>query len=231
MIQLFGFQLSNYYNCVKMCLLEKDIPFSEHNDEVVLADDVANAGAGLVEALRDTYLEKSPVGKIPCIGTKEGYLSETQVILDYLEDAYPAVPLLPREPFARAKARELVRVLDLHIELVMRRLYSETFFGGSADDATKREVREQLEKGIRGVTALTTLSPFAFGTQFTQVDCVAALHLPLLQIVLGKIYGEDLTKRLPNLPAYMARVAERPSYLAATATIRHKLAELGLAAQ
>ena len=229
MIQLYGFQLSNYYNCVKMYLLEKDLPFSEHNDEVVLVDDVANAQAGLVESLHDAYLLKSPVGKIPCIGTPHGYLSETQVILEYLEDAYPAVPLMPRDPFARAKARELVRVLELHLELVMRRLYSEAFFGGSVDDATKREVRELLEKGIRGLSALTTLSPFAFGAQFSQVDCVASLHLPLLQIVMGKIYGEDLTQRLPNLPMYIARIAERPSYRAATAAISNKLAELSLA--
>lgn len=82
MIQLFGFQLSNYYNCVKMYLLEKDIPFSEHNDEVVLVDDVANAGAALVQSLRlpnlPTYIAR--------IAERPSYVAATATIRSKLSE-------------------------------------------------------------------------------------------------------------------------------------------------
>jgi hypothetical protein len=33
---------------------------------------------------------------------------------------------------------------------------------------------------------------------------------------------------LPNLPAYLGRISERPSYRSAMSTIHQKLAELGM---
>jgi glutathione S-transferase len=120
-------------------------------------------------------------------------------------------------------------VLDLHVELVMRRLYPLAFFGGSATDETKREVQELLARGITGVSRLTTLAPYAMGSGFSQVDCVASIHLPIAMILMGKVYGQDLTRALPNLPAYLARISERASYRSATNAIQSKLSELGLA--
>lgn len=226
MIRLFGFPLSNYYSIVKMCLMEKRIDFEERTEHFVVAPDVLTVGDSAIAERHVDYFTMSPVGKVPCIGTRHGYLSETQVILDYLEDAYPQPPLLPSDAFARAKARELVRVLDLHVELVMRRVYPQAFFGGAVAPETKAEVHELLSKGIAGIAALTRLSRFAVGTAFTHVDCVAAIHLPILQTVMTRVYGEDLQQTLPNLPDYLAGIAERPSYQAATATIRSTLAEL-----
>lgn len=61
------------------------------------------------------------------------------------------------------------------------------------------------------------------------MDCVAAIHLPIGMILMGKVYGQDLTQTLPNLPAYLGRISERPSYRSATSAIQAKLSELGLA--
>lgn len=227
MIHLIGFSMSNYHSIVLMYLLEKGIPFEERLDDIVLADDVSTAGDHVLKERLGNYLQKSPVGKVPCISTPEGFLSETQIILDYLEDAYPEQALMPTASFRRAKARELVRVLDLHLELVMRRVYAEAFFGGQVTPETKTEVHELLVKGIAGFNALTNLEPYAFGDAFTQVDCVAGIHLPILQAVMGKLYGQPLATLIPNLDTYLARIARRPSYLTATASIRQKMAELG----
>ncbi len=72
MLKLCGFALSNYYNKVKLVLMEKQIPFEE---ALVWADRSA------------TLLEKSPLGKVPFIETEHGVLCESQVIVDYLESA------------------------------------------------------------------------------------------------------------------------------------------------
>ena len=69
MIKLHGIPVSNYYNMVKLAMLEKDIDFEEVTDPA---------------SQEASYKKKSPMGKMPFIETKKGCLSETNVILDYL---------------------------------------------------------------------------------------------------------------------------------------------------
>src|SRR5687768_16555518 len=106
MLVLHGFSSSNYYNVVKLALLEKELPFEES---------VVYSGAG--EAYRPDYLEHSPIGKVPCLQTAEGWISESRAIIEYLERAYPERPLFPSTPFAIAKQNELTQVIDLYLEL------------------------------------------------------------------------------------------------------------------
>ena len=102
MIKLHGFAVSNYYNKVKLALLEKDIAFEEvYNRATKDADTLA----------------LSPLGKIPFIQTEHGALCESQVIVDYLEDLKPEPALLPADPWQRAKIRELIAFLETHVEL------------------------------------------------------------------------------------------------------------------
>lgn len=54
-------------------------------------------------------LEKSPLGKVPCIELEEGEtLYESLVIAEYLDDAYPQNKLYPSNPLARAKDKLLI---------------------------------------------------------------------------------------------------------------------------
>ena len=165
-ITLCGFAVSNYYNKVKIALLEKNIPFTE---EVVMT-----------KSRDEAVLSASPLAKIPFIRTEQGGLCESQVILDYLEAAYPNPPLLPADPFAAAKVRELITFIDLHLELVARELYAQAFFGGTVTDDTKERVRAQLVKNIEGFKRLARFAPFVAGDSFTQADCAAWASLPLV---------------------------------------------------
>ena len=88
-------------------------------------------------------LQASPLGKIPYLKTEEGVLCESAVMVEYLEQKYTAQALMPKDPYAAAKARELNLFLDLHLELVARNLYPEAFFGGKVSDAVKEKVSEQ----------------------------------------------------------------------------------------
>lgn len=115
MITLCGFGVSNYYNKLKLILLEKGIPFRE---KLVYPWE------------RESFRLSSPLGKIPFIMTEHGSLSESQVILEYLEEHYPEQPMYPTMDFERAKCRELIQHVELNSEWVARRLYKESFFGG-----------------------------------------------------------------------------------------------------
>ena len=139
-ITLCGFGVSNYYNKLKLILLEKEIPFQERL---------------VYPWQRESFRQSSPMGKIPFVETEHGSLSESQVILEYLEERYPERPMLPTEIFARAKCRELIQHLELNSEWVARRLYKESLFGGSVSEETKREARERLAIGLEAVAQLT----------------------------------------------------------------------------
>lgn len=196
MLKLHGFSVSNYYNVVKAALLEKGLEFEE-----VLVYPGAAEG----------YLARSPMGKVPCLETAEGSFSESQVMLDYLEEAHPAPALMPASPFRRAKARELNRVLELYLELQARRVYPEAFFGGKVSDETKREVRQALEKGTDALARLTDFSGWALEDGFTSSDLVAAIHLPLVRDAGRRVLDVDPFERLPGIRDYLGRVRERPS--------------------
>jgi glutathione S-transferase len=198
MITLHGFPVSNYYNKVKLALLEKNLSFAEAyvNPKSVDASGIA----------------ASPLGKIPFITTPQGTLCESQAIVDYLEAAYPTPALLPADPFAAAKVRELTTYIDLHVELVARQLYPQAFFGGTVSESTQQLVRKQLEKNIAALKSLIKFAPYAAGDSFTQADCAAFASLPLVGMACKAVYGEDLLLAGGvDYKAYIKMIGERPS--------------------
>lgn len=182
MITLCGFSLSNYYNKVKLVLLEKDIAFSEERVTTGSQD--------------EAVLAATPLGKVPYIrvDTPSGpqTLCESQVIVDYLEAAHPQPALVPADPLAAAKLRELCTFIDLHLELVARELYGQAFFGGTVSEGTKERVRKQLVKNIAGFQRLAKFSPYVGGDSFSVADCTAWASLPLVAMASKAVLGEDL---------------------------------------
>ena len=179
MITLCGIPLSNYYNKAKLALLEKGIPFAEERVETHSHD--------------EAVLSCTPLGKVPFIKTPQGALCESQVIVDYLEAAYPDTPrLIPADPFQAAKVRELIAYVDLHLELVARELYPEAFFGGQVSDGTKKRVARVLPENIAAFKRLAKFGPYLAGDTFTMADCAGWVSLPLVAMATKAIYGEDL---------------------------------------
>jgi glutathione S-transferase len=204
MITLCGSTISNYYNKVKMALLEKGIPFTEEK-----------VGTGSKE---EAVLSASPLAKVPFIRTPQGSMCESQVILDWLEATHPQPALLPADPWAAAKVRELVTFIDLHLELVARELYPKAFFGGELSEAHQARVRKQLEKNIAGFKRLAKFSPFVAGDSFTMADCAAYNNLPLVGMASKAVFGEDLLAAAGvDVKAYTKVVGERASAQKVTA--------------
>jgi len=198
MITLCGMPLSNYYNKVKLVLLEKGIPFTEEHVSTGSKD--------------EAVLAATPLGKIPFIKVDGQTLCESQVIVDYLEAKFPNPPLMPADPLAAAKVRELATFIDLHLELVARELYGQAFFGGSASDSTKERVHKQLTKNITAFKRLARFAPYVGGDSFTLADCSAWVSLPLVGMASTSVLGEDLLLAAGvDWKTYARMVGERPS--------------------
>lgn len=203
MIILCGFGVSNYYNKLKLCLLEKNIPFEEKTTYPWECD---------------SFLQSSPLGRIPFIETEHGALSESEVILEYLEDRHPERPLLPEALFERAKCRELIQHLELNVEWVARRLYRQAFFGGVVSEETRSDVEKKLAAGLNALSRLASFSPHICGEALTAADCAAFFHLDFVRQATLKIYGADmLIEHLPGAADYLVFMAERPHFRRTTA--------------
>jgi glutathione S-transferase len=106
-------------------------------------------------------------------------LSESQVLTEFIEDNWPEPPLYPRDAFERARCRELIEHIELHLELPARRLYRKPSSAARYPMRPKRKSRPLLEKGLRSLVRLARFSPFIGGEHFTHADCAAWVHLPL----------------------------------------------------
>ena len=200
MLKLCGFHVSNYHNKVRLVLLERGIAFEE--------DDSCRP------AQSDEFLARTPMGKVPFLEVDGGRrLSESQVICEYLEEVYPEKPLLPKDPWERAKVRELVAHMELHMELVARRLYGPVFFKrGPLSEEMRQAIEKDLAKGVRAFKALVRFDPFIAGKALTLADCAAFVHLPLVSLATKLAFGRDCLAELPALKPYLGMLGERPAF-------------------
>lgn len=200
MLKLHGFSSSNYYNIVKLTLLEKKIEFEEV---------LVYSGAG--DKYRSDYLDMSPQGKIPCLETAEGFLTESRAICAYLEETYPEPPLYPASPFARAKTVELVHVLDLYLDLPVRRIVRNYFGAKKPPDRIADEVRESLGRTAATLRKLARFDRYLLGEHFGAADVSAANHFPFARTICRQVLDFDPLASLPGVDDYLARLEERPA--------------------
>ena len=199
MLRLCGFPISNYFNKVRIAMLEKGLDFE--------LDPTCRPSQ------KEDFLARTPLGKVPFLEVDGQHLVESQVICEYLEEAYPQKPLYPREPLARARVRELIAILELHMELVARRLYRHVFFGGGpASEELKSAVQAELAKGVRAFRMRAKLDPYVAGAELTLADCAAFVHLPLVSLASKLAYGADALEGMPQVKEYLKLLGERPAF-------------------
>ncbi|MDI1481308.1 glutathione S-transferase [Polyangium sp. y55x31] len=211
-MKLCGFRISNYHNKVRLVLLEKGIA---HEEDPSCWPSQAPA-----------FLARSPMGRAPFLETPHGVICESQVICEYLEDAYPDNPLYPRDPFARAKVRELIQVFELNVELVARRTYPAAFMGGTLTDEAKAAIKADLTKGIRAFLQLARFDPYLAGAELTVADCAAAMHFPLISLATSRVFGADVFADVPQVAAYVERINKRPHFAQVLADSREAFAQV-----
>lgn len=200
MLRLYGFLGSNYYSVVKLALLEKGMPFEEVH--------VPLGALGKLDPDPD-YRHKSPIQKVPALETESGFLSETSAILDYLDDRQEGPSFYPAEAYTRAKVRELIKYMELYIELPARQLYGEILHGRAATEERRDEVQGLLRQGFEALEELAHFDPYIAGEQLSYADFFAQFCLTTATWVTRECYGWDTFNTLPGLRAAMELVRSR----------------------
>jgi glutathione S-transferase len=191
-MKLHGLPISNYYSMAKHALLTKGI-----------ACEFVNTRPSQEAA----FLATSPMGKIPVLETEHGFISETDAILDYLDEAFPGVRLFPQEPFARAKVRQLMKVQELYVETPAHNVIG-VLFNREIPQALKDASRPAAEKGLAALGRLTQFTPWIAGAEITAADIFVYYSFALGNRTTQLVYQWDMLQELPGLADWFARFGE-----------------------
>ncbi|MEJ0094277.1 MAG: glutathione S-transferase family protein [Methylocella sp.] len=150
------------------------------------------------------------VGTIPCLILEDGTpLPESAAIMEYLEDKFPARPLRPPTPEAKARVRLLQRIGELHITTPLVELFRQ---GDPASRDPSAAV--WLTRLVRGLSSLQTYvgdEPFATGSELTLADCALAPALFMLPKVAAAYGKPALLEAYPPIGRYVASSGRHPA--------------------
>jgi maleylacetoacetate isomerase/maleylpyruvate isomerase len=148
----------------------------------------------------------------PALEVDGRVLTQSLAILEWLEEAHPEPPLLPRDPFDRATVRAMAGIVacDIHPLNNMRVQKAITDLGA---DAAAREAWSQRWI-LDGFAALEPMvakhgQGFAFGGAPTIADCCL-----VPQVYSAGRYNVDLTP-FPAIVAAAEHAARHPAFAAA----------------
>ncbi|WP_246690159.1 glutathione S-transferase family protein [Methylorubrum populi] len=100
-MRLYEHPLSSYAQKIKIALREKGVTFT--------AEVPASFGTGRSDT---PFAAANPRTEVPVLIDGDVTIFESTVILEYIEERWPEPPLLPRDPAARAFARQTEDVCD-----------------------------------------------------------------------------------------------------------------------
>jgi maleylpyruvate isomerase len=157
----------------------------------------------------------NPLGQVPVLVIDEGSarprtLTQSMAILEYLEERFPVPPLLPAEPWLRARARQLGEMVNAGIQPLQNlALQQRLRDGGFAEP--KELARQHIARGLGALEAIAgeTAGRCLVGDAPTLAD----LYL-LPQLYAGRRYDVDLGP-FPTLLRIEAACAALPAFAAA----------------
>lgn len=183
---------------------------------------------------KEEYLKINPIGRVPTLVLDDGRaLPESEVICEYLEDAYPEPSLRPDDLWERARMRLLSRICDFYVVMAMVPLF--TLAGRS-----RRHWEPEVVNAAAGklAEALAYLEDFigeqgyAVGRSLTQADGAIAPQLVLASEWIPGLFGTpDPLAALPRLAAYWRAIQADPIAARVIAETRDAIAEQRAAAK
>ena len=194
-IKVYDAASSSNSDRVKIVLHEKGLPY----DRVTL--DLAKK-----EQKTPEFLRLNPYGKVPVIDDGGNVLFESCIINEYLDEKYPNPPLMPKDPYLRARGRVLVDYGLNHIHEAYWALRIEILKKESERSTSLiEEKRQTLRNMLRYLEdALGEKSYFLGEISLTDIDLWPRFSRM-------EAWGVLPTPSLPRLNGWLQRMKERPS--------------------
>jgi maleylacetoacetate isomerase len=164
---------------------------------------------------QDDYRQINPSGLVPALQDDRITLTQSMAIIEYLDERYPAVPLLPQDPPGRARVRELAQIIACDIHplnnlRVLRHLVHELKLSEEQKNAW---IRHWIGEGLAGLEAHLArdpaAGPFCHGNSPTIADCFL-----VPQVFNAQRFEIDMAA-YPNISRIYALCADMPAFAGA----------------
>ena len=161
----------------------------------------------------DHYLRLNPQGLVPALEIEGAVLTQSPAILEWLEEAHPAPPLLPPDPVDRARVRAMAALIgcDIHPlnNLRVGKALREGF--GADQAAIDAWAARWILPGFEALEALVAghAAGWCFGDAPTLADCYL-----IPQIYSARRFNVPLDA-FPRLLAIEAAAEAHPAFQAA----------------
>jgi maleylpyruvate isomerase len=146
------------------------------------------------EQRQEIYRSVNAIGQVPTLELEDGrHIAQSLAIMEFLEETVPEPPLLPREPFLRAVARQLAEIVNSGIQPLQNTSVLEAVaaLGVTRESWSQRWIGDGLDALVR------TAAPHA--RQFLVGDAVSVADVCLVpQLYNARRFGLD-TARWPLL--------------------------------
>lgn len=165
------------------------------------------------DSVNEDLLALNPENVVPTFVDRDVVVSESRIIIEYLDERYPHPPLMPIDPAGRARYRQALHRLE-------RDLY------GLADElvagapARARKARTGLRDHLALLAADLSGRPY-MGDEFSLVDCTFA---PILWR-LGRYRIELPDRAGRTLAEYGQRLFQRPAFQASLTAVEADMAQ------
>lgn len=156
------------------------------------------------------HLARNPFGTVPTLELDDGsYLVESLAIIDYLERKFPERCMLPEQPEAYGRARDLERIVDLRLAGPMGS-YAHAVnspLGYPRDDAKAAQMEAAMQAPLDYLEGLLGDDrPLLLGDAVSVADLTLQASLQFTRYVEADVFGER-----PLLKAWDTRYRERPA--------------------
>lgn len=197
---VYGAALSPYVWSTRLALAEKGV-----------AHDLVSVGVD--EFKSEAHLARHPFGKIPAFEHDGFELYETQAIMRYVDEAFPAAPLQPIELHPFARMNQIMGIVDNYLTpcLLMHVLFQRIvapLLGRETDEAKVTAALPQVRHCLGEIARLAGDQPFLAGDALSLADLMA-----LPQLYYFKTLPESVAQfaELPALAAWLNRMEARQS--------------------
>lgn len=157
------------------------------------------------------YLALNPIGKVPTLVFDDGTaLPESETIVEYLADSFPAANLRPADPKAAARARLLARITELYVLNAGMPLFMQLNPAGRNQEAIAGAMAA-METGLAQLEHFMPGDAFAVGDHLTTADCAMAPYLYFMPHLFAQgIGGRSLLGGQPRVAAWWERIQAVP---------------------
>jgi len=159
------------------------------------------------------YFEINPIGRVPALVTDDGRaLPESEVICEYLEDAYPDPPTLPPDAWGRAQVRLISRLCDFYLVMAMRPLFTASGMSRRRwDRAAIDRALAEVEAALGYIEHYIGEAGYAVGERLTWADGALIPQLMLSYEWAPALFeGANPLGKHQKLAAYWAAIARDP---------------------